>query len=73
MRGNLGFPVLFKKKNYKNKEDGVRGNLGFPANMTTFGLRTECMLSYGSKLGTDSLNPLLQDLRGKSRLISEKI
>jgi len=26
----LGFPVLFRKKNYKNKEDGVRGNLRFP-------------------------------------------
>jgi hypothetical protein len=63
----------------------VRGNLGFPArigalingdkaaNMTTFGLRTECMLSYGSKLWSNSLNPLLQDLRGKSGLISEKI
>jgi hypothetical protein len=40
------------------------------AKITTFGLRTECMLSNGSKLGTNSLNPLLQDLRGKSRLIS---
>jgi hypothetical protein len=32
------------------------------ANMTTFGLRTECMLSNGN------WNPILQDLRGKSRL-----
>ena len=33
------------------------------ANMTTFGLRTECMLSYGYG------NPILQYLRGKSRLL----
>jgi hypothetical protein len=45
-------------------------SMGTMGDMTTFGLRTECMLSYGSKLGTDSLNPLLQDLRGKSGLIS---
>ena len=30
-RGNLGFHVLFRKKNYKNPTGwGGRGNLGFP-------------------------------------------
>jgi hypothetical protein len=43
------------------------------ANITTFSLRTECILSDGNKLGTNSLNPVLQCLRGKSRLISKKI
>lgn len=49
----------------------VRGDLkskgahimGTKGDITTFGLRTGCILSNGG------LNPLLQDLRGKSRLI----
>lgn len=42
----------------------ITGTMG---EITTFGLRTGCILSNGG------VNPLLQDLRGKSRSISKKI
>ncbi len=44
----------------KSKGAHIMGTMG---EITTFGLRTECMLS------NSGLNTLLQDLRGKSRLI----
>ena len=48
---------------------GIRGALitGTMGEITTFGLRTGCILSDGG------VNPLLQDLRGKSRSMSKKI
>ena len=47
--------------------NGKRGQMAYKrgqmANITTFSLRTKCILSNGNR------NPILQDLRGKSRLI----